>query len=58
MMATCTSIQMNLKNNVEQKKSPKYTYNLILFTEKSKAGNTVFRNTYMCGKTITKNKEL
>ena len=32
---------MNLKNKAEQKKSLKYTYNLIPFTEKPKAGNTV-----------------
>ena len=37
---------MNLKNEVEQKQSLKYTYNLILFTEKPKAGNTVLIETH------------
>ena len=40
---THLSIQMNHKNKAEQKKSLKYTSNLISFTEKPKAGNTVLQ---------------
>lgn len=50
---------MNLNNDVEQKVS-EVSMHLILFIERSKAvtNNIVFRDSYICGKIIMKNKEL
>lgn len=50
---------MNLNNNAEQKRSLKYTFDST-HSERSKAvtNNVIFRDTYICGKTVMQNKEL